>query len=467
MAWHDSGTSHKPSFSRVEQLELGTWITRQTTISAHHLSRAISASGLCRERVEFGQRVIPARGSVLASRVIANWDPEPDYFFHWVRDAAVAMRAVADLVKMVEDPAEQQACHQCFHDMVEFSLAISREQLVKQPPADYRQRTQRNCRRFLRTQTRLNSLHGDKLLAEPRFNPDGSIDVLKWSRPQLDGPALRALACLAYLADGGTRTPQLLSLLQGDLEFTLRQAGRRSIGPWEEPHEYSHHYHVALVQLGALVHGRQFAGANAMQWQRAERKLRAGLELHWSAQQQVFTAIRTTKRNNESNKMELEAVGAEQLVDAAILLAIMEADLPELPHSVLDPRAASTLAALEHAFSAAFPINHNRPQGLAPALGRSLADNYFGGGAWYATTLGAAAFCYRHAVAEPGTAAHWLARGDAWMATVRWMTPADGSMSEQVDRATKQPRSAQHLTWSYAAFVSAARLRTIAIESGT
>jgi glucoamylase len=436
-------------------LELNAWIAQQTTNSALQLSRAISAGTLCRERAEFGQRVIPARGSVLASRVIANWDPEPDYFFHWVRDAAVAMRAVSDLASMVGDPVEKRTWHERFHHMVEFSLAVARAELVKPPPADYRERTTRSCRRFLRTQTQLNSLHGDKLLAEPRFNPDGSIDILKWSRPQLDGPALRALACLAYLDHGGARTPQLLALLQGDLEFTLLQAGRRSIGPWEEPHEFAHHYHVALVQLGALVHGREFAGANMRRWKNAERKLRTGLEQHWSAQQQVFTAIRTEESTD--NK------GAEQSVDAAIVLAIMEADLPDLPHSVLDPRAASTLDALERAFTKAFAINHQRPQGLPPALGRSLADKYFGGGAWYATTLAAAAFCFRHAIAEPASARHWLARGDAWMATVRWMTPDDGSMSEQVDRATKEQRSARHLTWSYAAFVSAARLRQQAI----
>ena len=69
----------------------------------------------------------------------------------------------------------------------------------------------------------------------------------------LDGPALRALACLSYLAEGGTATPSLKALLQSDLDFTLRQAGRRSIGPWEEPNEFAHHYFVALAQLGALV----------------------------------------------------------------------------------------------------------------------------------------------------------------------------------------------------------------------
>ena len=49
--------------------------------------------------------------------------------------------------------------------------------------------------------------------------------------------------------------------------------------------------------------------------------------------------------------------------------------------------------------------------------------------------------------------------GDEVMTTVRALTPADGSLSEQVERTTGQPTSAPHLTWSYAAFVAAAVLR--------
>jgi glucoamylase len=51
------------------------------------------------------------------------------------------------------------------------------------------------------------------------------------------------------------------------------------------------------------------------------------------------------------------------------------------------------------------------------------------------------------------------------MATVRALTPADGSLSEQVDRATGAPTSARHLTWSYAAFVDSARLRRLALDA--
>ncbi|HWE79636.1 MAG TPA: glycoside hydrolase family 15 protein, partial [Pseudolabrys sp.] len=75
-------------------MELGDWIARQAQLSADLMERAISATNLRRERVAFRQTIVPAPGSVLASPAIADWNPEPDYFFHWVRDSAIVMRTV-------------------------------------------------------------------------------------------------------------------------------------------------------------------------------------------------------------------------------------------------------------------------------------------------------------------------------------------------------------------------------------
>jgi glucoamylase len=177
----------------------------------------------------------------------------------------------------------------------------------------------------------------------------------------------------------------------------------------------------------------------------------------------VLAAVRSSNAGPESPA---SAADAEQRVDSAILLAILDADLPGTSHNVCDQRAVATLDILAQAFTHAFPLNHALPAGHAPALGRSLADRYFGGNVWYVTTLAAAAFCFRRAMGKPADVAHWLARGDAWMATVQWMTPADGAMAEQVDRETKAPRSAQHLSWSYAAFISTVRLRQRALDQG-
>jgi len=47
--------------------------------------------------------------------------------------------------------------------------------------------------------------------------------------------------------------------------------------------------------------------------------------------------------------------------------------------------------------------------------------------------------------------------------TVRAFTPANGDLSEQFDQRTGAQRSAQQLAWSYAAFITCARARKIAL----
>jgi len=433
----------------VEADKLEAWLVLQADRSAAAMERAISATRLVRRREAFGQVMVPATGSVLASPVIADWDPEPDYFFHWLRDSAIVMRTVAELMQDAASAAERHRWRRHFEDFVRFSLALcDLDGAGFLSQSRHRQNTRRGFRKFLRPDAEIGALAGDRLLGEPRFNPDGTIDVLRWSRPQYDGAALRALACLRYLAAGGPPCDALLRLLRLDLGFTLRHAGRRCIGPWEEAGQNAHHYYVALVQLGALVHGRGRAGDAAGEWRAAEDRLRAGLERHWSQPRGVYVAIRDAPGN-----------ATDDLIDAVQLLAVLDADLPAGPHSVQDARVQATQAAIERLFTREFPINRALPPGRGPALGRSRSDRYFGGGAWYPTTLAAAGLCYRLAQCPGQDRDALLRRGDTFMSTVRNLTPADGALSEQVDRASGAQTSARHLTWSYAAFVSTVRLR--------
>jgi glucoamylase len=420
-------------------MELGDWIARQAQLSADLMERAISATNLRRERVAFRQTIVPAPGSVLASPAIADWNPEPDYFFHWVRDSAIVMRTVAELAADAPSEAEHRRWTRHFNDFVDFSLALTRITSADYP--SLQETTQPEFRKFLRSHEEMRALAGDAVLGEPRFNPDGSPDVLRWSRPQYDGPALRALTCLQFLAAGGATSETMRELLHRDLDFTRRHAGAVCIGPWEEAEESAHHYYVALVQLGALMHGRAFVAAPD-----EETRLRALLERHWSNEHQVYTAI-----------WPFRGGAREELVDTACLLGVLDADLPGGSHSVDDPRVWQTLTALEDLFVREFPINHGRS---APALGRSRDDRYFGGGAWYVTTLAAASLCYRRGMRLLDS--RLIARGDAFMATIKDFTPVDGHLAEQFDRTTGAPASARDLTWSYAAFVSTARTRRMA-----
>jgi len=433
--------------------DLEDWIDRQFQRSAMALSQAISATHLTRRREPFRQTVVPAKGSVLASPVIGDWNPEPDYFFHWVRDSAIAMKAVAELMHSAPIEDEREHWRQSFNDYVEFSLALTRIDSAALPAP--RATMDAAFVKFLRSDTELAELSQDALLGEPRFNPDGTIDVLHWSRPQFDGPALRALACLRYLRLGGVLTKALAQLLRTDVTFTASHAGQPCIGPWEEPLEHTHHYYVALVQLGALVHGTAWI-ENAGALEAAIDTLNASLALHWSEQHRVYTAMRP-----------VGGLDVKDLVDAAALLAVLDADLPDGSYSVLDPRVQETQNAIEAMFAKELPINHGRPADCGPALGRNRADRYFGGGAWYPTTIAAAATYYRRALCADAAANALVNRGDCFMRTVRRLTPDDGALSEQVDRLSGRQTSARHLTWSYAAFISAIYLRRHAIQKTT
>ena len=442
----------------TESTELKGWIGVQADASATALERAISAVAPIRQRQAFNQLVRPARGSVLASCVVGDWDPVPDYFFHWVRDSAIVMRTVAELMADAPAPAEGQRWRRHFDDFVRFSLTLTDlDGAAFLNGSQHREATRADHRRFLRPDAEIRALVGDALLGEPRFEADGTIDVQKWSRPQYDGPALRALACLRYLAAGGEATAAIIRLLHIDLGFTLRHADAACIGPWEEPDAHGHHYPVALVQLGALVHGRGWAGdpvhGTAAEWRAAEARLRSGLDRHWTARHGVYAARR-----------DATAESAADLVDAAQLLAVLDADLPEGPHSVRDDRVQATLAEIEDLFAHDLPINRDRPAGRGPALGRYRGDRLFGGGAWYVTTLAAAGIRYRLAQCPGQDAAALIARGDATLATIRDLVPADGTLPEQVDRTTGKPTSCPDLTWSHAAFLGTVRLRAKALD---
>src|SRR3546814_9746819 len=86
-----------------------------------------------------------------------------------------------------------------------------------------------------------------------------------------------------------------------------RHAGLRCIGSWEEVGENAHHYYVAVVQLGALVHGRDWIDDGGER-SAAEARLRAGLrsEEHTSELQSLmrisYAVFCLKKKNRTTNQ---------------------------------------------------------------------------------------------------------------------------------------------------------------------
>lgn len=440
------------------------WIERQYRRSAEHMLRAISATDLVKERRPFGMAVRPVRGSVLASPVIASYDPDPDYFFHWARDSAVVIDALRVLI---EDGTLGSEAIRHVEDYVGFGLRLleldGAAELARL--GDFRSEVERFFLQYVRDDADLRAIVGDRVQGEPRFNPDGTLDILKWSRPQHDGPATRALALLRLRPLVEAHAPHMLDalekLLDADLGFTLRYWREPSFDIWEE--ELGAHYYTKLVQHAALADGaalHEATGekARAREGRDAAREIADALSTYWS-EEQGFIASRLGGT-------------PEKALDSAVILAVIHARRVEGPHSILDPKVLTTLVRLEDLFASLYPINRACGPGRAPAMGRYAGDAYYSGGAYYFSTLAAAEFYYRLAAGVAAgapsehPAAGWLARGDAFMATVAAYAPATGELAEQFDQATGAPASAKDLAWSHAAFITAVSSRRAALATG-
>lgn len=403
---------------------LERWISRQREHAISGLLRSISAP-VVKTRRGFGQVIAPAKGSVVASPVPASYDPDPDYFFHWYRDSALVMDALA----LVRD-AVPDARH-LFDDFVDFSLSLSRLDGRQMPP-EWGATTAQNFKRFLRRD--LDTANGDAILADTRVNPDGTLDITDWPRPQHDGPALRALTLLRW----GISRDCELSLLKQDLAFILTHARKPCFDIWEE--EVGLHYYTVSVCEAALLAGAAWCQLSDRQLsaacQREADNLAALKEMFW-LQDEHYIRSRILPEGRSHKEL-----------DISVILAANHA------RQVCDSRLLATLDRLVVLFRADYAIN--REHGSGPAMGRYAGDVYYSGGAYYFSTLGAAEFCYR---------AGDQARGDSFLETVRRFAPENGSMPEQFDQRTGAPSSAKDLAWSHAAFLSCVHARAACLAN--
>ena len=453
---------------------LDDWIEKEAHFAAGAMLRAVSATQIIKGRPGFSQRVVPRPGSVVASPVLAAYDPDPDYFFHWFRDSAI----IIDALRVAEaERLEARVAVERLREFVSFNRALREldgREFVRQ--RHFREKVQPSFLQYVRSDDELEAVFGSAVLGEARVNPDGTLDFTLWARPQNDGPALEVLALTRW----GNAQPDLdrtlravmLELVVGDLDFIRSRVSERSFDIWEE--ESGYHYYAQLVQTEALARGAEFLevtgdAARAGDCRSVAGKLTSSLDACWSAADGYYRS-----RNG--------VIGGvpEKALDVAVILGVLHAGRAKGVHSVLDPRAQATLTALEGLFDAEYPINRERPPDRGPAMGRYASDAYYGGNPWYLATLAAAEFYFKLAIAlrsgarmpetkenarfreglngeTPACAA--FKRGDLFMRTVQAYTPSSGDLSEQFDRATGAQTSAKHLAWSYAAFITAAASR--------
>ena len=244
-------------------------------------------------------------GTVIASPM----RQDPDYYFHWVRDAGLVMQGVADLLAQGEDV---EVYRRMFEDYVNLS----------------------------RDEQKSDALTG---LGEPKFNVDGTPYGLAWGRPQNDGPALRALALIKFARWRGGDVSDLYaaefekrSVIKMDLEYVAHHWRDPSFDLWEET--LGDHFYTRMVQRRAMVEGAALArsvgdhlAADFYQAQAGE--LAREIEKHWDANRGYITATLNWKGGVSYKNSGL---------DVAVILAGVHGYACDGFFSYPDPRVIAT-----------------------------------------------------------------------------------------------------------------------------
>ncbi len=416
----------------------------------------------------------------LKGGVIAATGDTPDYRFVWDRDAALVMRSLVG------------ARPDALADYVTFSrarqaragVAIDPRGLKAAPGFEW-------AEKYIRKDA-------SQGLGEPRELPNGAFDPFHWSRPQNDGPALRALTMLDMLETelAPALRAQVIAALAVDLDFIASEWRAPCFDLWEETLA-GKHYYTREVQAAALHAGSRVPELDerASEYAKAATAIDAERDQFWNGKY-LAASLDVMARDGHSRK-------ATDLDSNVVLAAI---------HSGrIDSRVLATARLVELRDQKLFPLNGDVSKRLGTAIGRYDGDNYFGGNPFYMLTLGFAELCYKVAESitvngldvdadnrdflssalahseflQPGasfapgsleasrTAAALVAKGDAFINRVARhakVTP-DGKggyalpLPEQFDKVDGSPRSAADLTWSNAALVSASRARASATSA--
>lgn len=416
---------------KVSRLDLPVWLSRETDLSLTHIFNNISPSD-----------ALP--GAVVAAQTRHN----PNYYYHWVRDAGLVIDSLVTTYEQGTHPELNTVIRKKINEYVNFSERIQQT----------------------------DALAG---LGEPKFEVDGTPFQGPWGRPQNDSPALRALSLIHWAKvlqrEGQTLQLKRLydatmpanSLIKRDLEYISHQWRDSSFDLWEEVR--GDHFYTRMVQRRALIEGAHLAeqlnDARAAQWYLQQAgEIEKDLQTYWDADRGYFVETHSGLRGIADKPSNL---------DTAVVLGLLHGSLNDGFLSFSDPRVLSTLQKLESTFRQIYAVNSD-PAAPGVAIGRYPEDkyggaNFEGGNPWPLCTLALAEAYYRAAhelsLRGQGAKAQELVRkGDQFVARVQYHAPADGALNEQIDRNTGYMTSVSDLTWNYAAILTSSLARSQALR---
>ncbi|KAJ2864033.1 hypothetical protein GGI22_001815 [Coemansia erecta] len=458
---------------------LNVWTSSENYVAQARLLANISPAGA-------------SAGAVVAATSQSN----PDYWYHWVRDAGITLREVSIWLTSTTDDSTANAYKQKFQVYTTFSR---------------------------RLQT-ISSAYG---LGTAKYLMDGEPYTGAWCMPQRDSPAMRAVSFIGYtrylLANGedisvyyDDKLPTS-SIIKTDLEYVAANwdADNNSCDIWEEVR--GDHFYTRMIQRRALIEGAQLAtqlgDLGAADWYNLQAGYISGnMSAFWDSSLNYIQATINLSGGLGYKKSNL---------DVQVLLAALHSGLDDGFYTVESDQMLSTAVKLVSEFKPLYGINSvsaariiSATIPVAIALGRYPEDKYDGytsdgqGNPWSLATSGMAEYHYRlietwnkkgavaitPAVASllnqltaeyniqfansyavgttyaSGSAtfteilANLMLAGDMYMARVAFHTDGNGQMYEEWNLDTGIGQGAVNLTWSYGAYTSSARHRNSAMS---
>ncbi|KHN97954.1 Glucan 1,4-alpha-glucosidase, starch-binding protein [Metarhizium album ARSEF 1941] len=432
------------------RLDLDAFIAKQNDISLQGVLANIGPGG--------SNAHAAAAGAVVASPSKSD----PDYWYTWSRDSALTFKV-----------------------LVELFIAGNKS-------------LQPKIEEYITAQAQLQGLTNPSGgpdtggLGEPKFHVNLTAFTGAWGRPQRDGPPLRATTSILYanwlLSNGGESEAAntVWPVIVKDLSYTVQYWNRTGFDLWEEVNGSS--FFTLSASHRALVEGAALAkalGKRCPDCEASAPRILCFLQSFWA---NGYIDSNINVNDGRTGKDVNSILSSIHTFDPA-------AACTDSTFQPCSPRALANHKAVVDSFRTIYTVNQGRTAGRAAAVGRYSEDVYYNGNPWYLATMAAAEQMYaaayqwkkngyitvdttslpffRDLVADVSAGTYAkdtdtftsiiravTAYGDDFVDVVKQYTPTDGSLAEQYDRETGTPKSAAHLTWSYASFVGAAERRS-------
>jgi len=426
---------------------------------------------------------INVNGSIPGLVIAAQSYYDPDYGYHWIRDAGLTFDAIFKLYQSLPNRDSKFA-----KNIEDYFLQYIQASIDEQ-----------------------NDKTAIAGLGEPKFYLNNNTGYQgAWGRPQNDGPAIRAFAIMdfvkEYINKGGDKD-YIINLaweqpILKDLDFVVSNWTASNFDLWEEVN--SDHFFTRFVQRKALLNGAEFASQYLKDYstyktltETADSLTKILYDFIYPLRHLILTCYGPVQKGKSSYK------------DLSVILAINHAYLGDGVFAPTDDYVVRTVYEVATSFIDVYSLSNTTHDSdglpLAPPTGRYPEDVYNGtgtseGNPWYLSNAAFAEFFYNAAsefqdkgsititnltqpfweyyasgvnITTKGTISKddddddfdkliqsLIGWGDAFLRVVKHYSGEDGHYAEEFDKTSGVPRGAKDLTWSYASILTASFARS-------